>query len=263
MTTTKVLLLGDIHGDAEFMLRAFRVARRMGCDRIFQVGDFGCYEDMQPGLDFLRRVEAGAAEYGIDLYFLDGNHDGMLPLWKKYGLTVQGSDFSDDGLTHVEGCSRGEFVKVRESVFYAPRGHRWEWGGVKFMSVGGAFSVNRAHMMPDIEWWPEEEITDEQVAMICDGPKVDVLLTHDIPAGFPLPAIAFKKEYPEAEPNREKVLEIVEAMQPQLLVHGHYHSRYGNWFTTPGGHRLRVEGLGANRTAEMDDPWMVIDLEAA
>lgn len=256
----KVLILGDSHGDAEFILRAFRVARREGCDRVFQVGDFGAYEDIQPGLDFLRRVEAGAAEYGIGLYFLDGNHDGMVPMWKKYGLTLGEQDFTGDGASYVEGCSRGEFIKVRESVFYAPRGHRWEWNGVRFMAVGGAYSVNRAHMIPGIEWWEEEEITDEQVDFICEGPEVDIMLTHDAPAGHKLTATIFKKNYPDAERNREQLLKIVECAKPQLVVHGHYHARYGNWLDTPNGHRVRVEGLGANRNADMDDPWMVIDL---
>lgn len=262
MSDIKVLILGDSHGDAEYMLRAMRVARRKGCDRIFQIGDFGYYDHLQEGIDFMRRVEAGLNDHGLILYWTHGNHDGMVPLWSRFGLVIDGSDFSPHGgVNYVEGCSRGEFVKIRERVFYAPIGHRWEWGSTTFMAVGGAYSINRAHMIPGIEWWEEEVLTEDQVDYITEGDPVDVMLTHDCPVNFDLPAIAYKKEYLEAAPNRERLAEIVDYFRPQLLIHGHYHSRYGNWHQTRSGHRYRIEGLGSNRTAESDDPWVIMDLK--
>lgn len=257
-TPSRVLLLGDAHGDYDFVVEAIEAALDEECDAIFQLGDFGYYEHIEAGHEFLGATSAYLESVDIDLFWIDGNHDGMVPVWRNYGLTPHGDEIH----SYVQGCSRGDFIQTRyQRIFYVPRGHRWQWNGTTFMGLGGAYSINRRSMIEGIDWWVEEELSDDQVDFICqDTSRVDVLLSHDIPEGFKTPALAFWPVLPEAQENRLKVLDVVEAVKPQLIVHGHYHSRYGNWWRTPSGHHVRVEGLGSNRNGSTNEPWMVLSL---
>jgi hypothetical protein len=67
-----------------------------------------------------------------------------------------------------------------------------------------------------------------------DGPPVDIVLSHDTFAGYDLPGTLPIDEVPAwlareieiSRAHRVLVREAVTATRPQLVVHGHYHSRY-------------------------------------
>lgn len=106
-------------------------------------------------------------------------------------------------------------------------------------------------------------ITDDQVDACIEGGPVDVVISHDAPWGFNLPALAFKDSFPLSTENRKQLGRIVEQVHPNLLIHGHYHHRYGNWHTLANGpalgKRVRIEGLGADLDGD-EKSWLVLDL---
>jgi Icc-related predicted phosphoesterase len=58
----RVLFVGDVHGNTEFMAAAIERARIEGVDTIVQVGDFGYWPHTKLGTKFLADIERAAAK---------------------------------------------------------------------------------------------------------------------------------------------------------------------------------------------------------
>jgi len=264
---TRILLAGDIHGDLPFLARVADRAVDEGCSTILQLGDLGA---LWPGSDaFLPAIDELLVESGIDrLVFVDGNHEGFVTRVLFRGV---------DGGTAAGGLAaarrRSEetvegFRSLSERVQWIPRGTRWEWNGVRLGAIGGAFSVDWRRRTPGENWWPDHEnVADADVERLGAGP-LDVLVTHDVPLGVPMDAISTFPLSPSDESNcaltRERLREAVEATQPSLVLHGHWHWKYGadlDWPDSDGrARRTRVEGFGANLDRDVDWATAVLDL---
>jgi len=264
----KILMAGDTHGDGSHVRYLLQVAQREGCDRIFVLGDFGYWEHMNEGINFLDRANLNANLKNIPIYFLDGNHDKTSLLLEKYGWTAE----TGDG----EG-----FLMVRPYVRYSPRGHQWEWGGKQFISLGGAYSVDKESRLereaktgkPESLWFPEEEMTNEEMEEILDraAPEtVDVMLAHDKPRSS-TPGWN-RKEFVECFANQERLERAIEVLRPSYYFHGHLHYRYTEVrFNEEGKQRFRLEGLDCNTqdqtsfllndAAAPQQSWYVFDTE--
>lgn len=240
----RFLLLGDTHGNDKFFERACQAATESGCDRIFQLGDFGYWEHYPEGVRYLDAVRELLEEYGLTCVWIDGNHENHPLLWEKYR--------DDCDLSHTGG-----FWTIRAGLFYAPRGLRWAWDGITFLALGGAYSIDREYRTPGKSWWGTEMITDEDVIKASAGGPVDVMLTHDAPNEADIPSLRRQDplDYPQSRNNREMVSEVVRQTRPQFLAHGHYHDRYSDILHYPVGvdgdgrqllHSVQVEGLGAD-----------------
>jgi hypothetical protein len=106
-------------------------------------------------------------EFGITLIVSGGNHDNWDTLEK---LPVE-----EDGL-----------ATFRSNIRVLPGGGRTQIGGLVVGALGGAFSVDQELRTEGKDWWSNEEPTPKEAQkLIADGP-VDVLITHDAPAGVPL-----------------------------------------------------------------------------
>ena len=71
----RVLIAGDTHGNSAWVERLARTASDQGCPIVIQVGDFGYFPNHPEGLRFLTAVETACARHGVELWFIDGNHD--------------------------------------------------------------------------------------------------------------------------------------------------------------------------------------------
>ena len=238
----RVLFAGDTHGYTSHVINLIDTAKREECDRIFVLGDFGYWEHMREGVEFLDKVSAHAIKAHVSVYFLDGNHDKTSLLLKKYSGQING-----------EG-----FLTVRGRLFYAKRGHRWVWDGVSFIALGGAYSVDKEWRLDNERaskrpagtlWFPEEEMTDEDMAAILRaqaGRKVDVMLAHDKPLES---APSFnRKGFEDCAPNQLRLQRAINELRPDLFLHGHLHFRYMDIIGSPSCEGTMVIGLDA-------DPW--------
>lgn len=238
----RVLFAGDWHGDEAWAAEVIGRAAAAGCGTVVQVGDFGFGffwlgddpdepGDWAPRCPFARAVSSLATGAGVRVVFIDGNHDNHVLLGRLVELRPERSP---------EG-----FVLVEDGLWWAPRGHRWEWDGVRFGALGGAFSVDRQRRTTGLNFWPEETVSAADVARLGSAP-LDLLVCHDAPvrpAGVePLPRRLLRE--PD-EASRGHVAAAVAATAPRLVVHGHLHHRYSSEVPVPGG-TARVEGLASN-----------------
>lgn len=233
----RVLILGDTHGDLGHLIWAIDKAKAFDCDEIVQVGDFGYWEHTHEGGRFLDKLDGKLSQAGFKLHWIDGNHENHTVLRLNYG---------PGGNRHLptpEG-----FWEIRPNINYIPRGTRWEWGGVSFLGIGGAYSIDKDYRKPGKSWWPEEMITDDEVQLCVEGGPVDVVISHDVPKFVDLyPHLANVgitrpwKWDEDSLANRQQLSEVYDAVKPQKWIHGHYHLRYTE--TVDG---CKFTGLGCN-----------------
>lgn len=217
-TPGTVAIAGDWHGNLRWALDRIGAAHAAGASTIVHLGDFG-YWVLDPATrKYLFRVEKRLAELDTQLLFVDGNHEDHVRL---NALPID----SSTGLR-----------RISEHVAHLPRGHRWTWrdeGGRPWtwLALGGAVSVDRSHRKIGKSWWPGETLTEADVASAVSGGVVDVVVSHDVPAGVSVPNIDRKLGWPadvmvDADDHRRLLLAACEALRPRQLWHGHYHCRY-------------------------------------
>jgi hypothetical protein len=205
-----VLLLGDSHGNHSFVHGALRWSRDNRVDVVIQVGDFGYWPKHKSGQGFLKGVGQSSIDMGVDLYFMDGNHE----------------DHDELDLLQARHPD-AQFMRVSKrqgAPIFIRRGHTWEWDGMTFGSFGGAFSIDRARRTKHVSWFPQEM---PDPSLVAGMGKVDVLLTHDAPV-VPAPYLAsgaFVRD-PTSEESQRTVYDALVATQPDWLVHGHWHCEY-------------------------------------
>ena len=236
----RILVGGDSHGSTTYMRALFEKAQEYGCDSVFIVGDYGYYPLMGPGMDFLDECTRLCNLFNMPLFWLDGNHEDFGTLQRMHkGLSIHDN-----------------FIEVRPSIFYSPRGHVFEWDGVRFMTVGGAFSINRIDMKLGEDWFLEEELTLREARRAMSRGKVDIMLTHDAPKRSNVfDYTPWCKTIEGAKMGRNLVDQIVDTAQPSLLIHGHYHVPYRE-----NHGQLTIRGLAHNKwQGSINDCFWIID----
>ncbi len=211
-----------------------------------QLGDFGYWEHKNGGPQFLDVVSEFATSENIPFFWLDGNHENHPLLHSQYKDCE-----TEDG-----------FWEIRKNLYYSPRGHRFEWDGIKFMTYGGAFSIDRAYRKIGESWWWEEEIDPAHVdATLSDTTTIDILLCHDVPKGVDIKSVMSIigknfKPIRAADAGKEQLQRIVEALRPKEIFHGHYHVHYTQLVDFGYG-PVRVRGLDCENSYQ--DSWIVLD----
>ena len=263
----KILFVGDTHGSITQWDHIVFEAKKQQADLIWQVGDFGYH--FTP--EYIQRVHRATEETGVPVYWIDGNHDDHTfiqdrlkelfpncPYCDGNGLRNLGSDGT---CSYYESCHKCDgygqnFPYPAEvalwddapNVFYMPRGSTTKLGGLTFMAMGGAFSIDKDVRTPYVSWWPEETISAKDVECALEVSHVDVIVSHDVPYGvsalesmiaqFPL---SDRLEQGSAK-NRIALLAIVEQLRPKLVVHGHYHWHYKSNLLLDD-HQVSIVGL--------------------
>lgn len=211
-TLKRILLTGDVHGNTDWVLHhILPQARRHGCQLVLQLGDFGIWPGPE-GQRYLGALSRQAKGARIPIWFIDGNHE----------------DF--DQLDALPLDARGR-RPVRDHITHLPRGYRWEWSEPTLLACGGASSIDVADRLSGRSWWPQEAITDQDVARCSEGGRVDILFTHDIQAEVPLTDPLLEPLLPPSvadalSRNRQRLQRITEVVRPKLQVHGHWHLPY-------------------------------------
>lgn len=230
------LVVGDAHGSTAYLATACELAARLEYRAVLVVGDFGYWAADARICTAAARAEA---EWGIPVGFLDGNHEHH-PRLAAAVTAATGTTAPPAGPIRLEG-----------SLWYLARGARLTLAGRSAVAIGGAHSIDRAARVPGSTWFPEEVPSDAELARAVAGGPAEILLCHDAPAGWEIPGLypreqlsaAWHAELPACDAARDRLAVAYRALEPRLVVHGHYHS----------GYRLdRAEAWGAVRVVGLD-----------
>ncbi len=224
MLPETVVFFGDWHGNWKYALKALRALHEDGSSftHYVHLGDFG----LEDNSDHCFRVNQFMENLGKEMWIVPGNHE-------NYGwLEAQPLD------------SRGLIV-IANNLYAIPRGYRWEWAGVTFAGLGGAYSIDRRWRVKNKGWWPQEVITEEDFNRVVNGGQVDVLVTHDGPWLPPFSRNRFhwltRYDKRASKRNRDYIIKTILAINPKLTLHGHHHYAYiRKW----GDHQ--IVGLGSD-----------------
>lgn len=225
----KFLMVGDTHGNGSWMRKQMTLARELECDAVIQLGDFGLWPGGESYLNVIKKEYWRHQKNAVPVYWIDGNHD-----WHD---RIDGMIEEDDPATE-EG-----FYKVEAGCYYIPRGNVWEWEGVRFGALGGAYSIDRKHRQLGLSWWKQEIPSDQNVDTLIDNASkvggIDVLLTHEAPA-LP-PTMSHIKDMPLSDLSRDRVRRAMVGSGAKMNFHGHYH-----WFHDTQTDVGRVVGLNCD-----------------
>lgn len=213
----RIGLLGDTHGNHPWIKYAVREFHARGITTVIQVGDLGVSRGVRESRRW-DRTDRYLRAYGITMLVAPGNHE-------DYDL--------------IDSLSPGHdgWLRFRSNILLAPRGLRTTMGGRSFVWLGGAGSVDRTLRLAwennadaPRYWWPQEAITDDDVARAVAGGPAEVIVAHEAPTrvqtissrlrgtgGFSRDDIEY------ADQVRAKFMEAFIAVEPTLALHGHYH----------------------------------------
>jgi hypothetical protein len=242
-----VVIAGDWHRNLRWALHVIETAdelfTRAGETRriIIQLGDFG-FRPVPANPDLIR-VNNALARRGMELWFIDGNHEhwpDIQELCTSAGTAAQ--------LPYPVGIPLPNLDRIR----YLPRGTRWKWAGRTWLAVGGAASVDRLLRTEGVSWWPDEEITPAQADAIIAAGSADVLLSHDCPDSLVPwdllgpPAQAWIPELPRARAHAARLERIARAARVLRVFHGHYHVAADRWHDDVHVTSLQMDGMPEN-----------------
>ncbi|PTT70194.1 metallophosphoesterase family protein [Arthrobacter sp. HMWF013] len=220
-------VVGDVHGDIQWLRDVAVSCARENVRTILQVGDLGLD---WPGRNRARletRLERLLAAEGMTMVTCGGNHDN----WD----TLSSLPVQPDGL-----------ATWRPHIRFLPRGRRATIEGLTVGALGGAFSLDGPPLRTEgKDWWANEEPTPEEALNLVAGGHVDILLTHDVPAGVPmksemdLPADVLAR----ANQTREIIQMVVDELKPGHVFCGHWHVQVTHELQHPTGERTRVNVL--------------------
>lgn len=253
----RIVVAGDWHGNSRQASHVIRTAAKVLAGEplrlVVHCGDFGVWPGPH-GAAYLEAVRRACDEHGVFVRFVDGNHEDFTQLEH---LRVR---------ERWDGREAGDWLGFPADpapVAWIPRGYRWTWHGRTWLALGGAASVDRAVRTEGRDWWPQEEITGEQAAMVArDGP-VDVMVTHDCPAGVvhsfpPPPSFWDVRDLARSDAHRERLQRVVDAVRPRWLMHGHLHRSYQLTASFSYG---PCEVTGLDRDGGDGSNWAVLDTE--
>lgn len=209
----RVLVVGDVHANWDFMRRALDRALELGAQELWQVGDFGYWPRTDQGHTFLRLTNQLSLDYNIPIYFADGNHEDHDHLFQ--------------GTSPYPVISASGKV-VFDHLFHVPRGVTLQREDKTIMFIGGAASVDRKWRIEGTSWFPQEVLQSEEIDRILASEPVDIVLAHDAPswANLQLSSSLWPPEDIRlSEQHRFLMTTFCDKLQPTLWIHGHYHQR--------------------------------------
>ncbi len=248
MNPGRVLVAGDVHGNLNWIRRLVKVARSQNCPVILQLGDFGAIWHRQTEKN-LRNMEYSLSHHDVSLWAIGGNHEDY------------------DGVRRFEERRDADgLVRLSPHVRWIPRGARWEWNGVAFGALGGAFSIDYLYRTAWLDWWPEDEQLKQQDVERLGSAPLDVLVTHEAPAAVRLDVgiQLSPKDEREASKTRELIDLAIQSTSPRLVLHGNWHHRHSSEILLANSARgsettVRVEGFASD--VEHDGrAWGVLEL---
>jgi predicted phosphohydrolase len=239
---------GDIHGAIEQLyddVLAFEESLGVRFEWVLHVGDFGVWPDPN-------RVD-GATK----------RHDGAgdFPAWwlgqraaPRRTLFIKGNH---EDFVWLDAQPRSEILP---NLFYLSNGLTFELGGISVGGVGGCHGPsNFERRSRDLHGAAKRHYTREDIGNLIAAGPVDVLLTHDAPAG-----VMFERHRRGLNWASEAMGldDLVRGVRPRVCFFGHHHTRvHSELEGVPciGLNKVRMPGnLVAIEIAERGRAWTLL-----
>ena len=161
-----IYITGDIHGRPDILDEILKILKPG--DILIVVGDFGVgffdsYCSEEKFYDYIAKMQ-------ITLIFIDGNHE-VFPKLNGYA---------------VSEWNGGKVHKIRDNIIHCMRGEVYTIEGKTIFTFGGGYSMDRENRTEGFDWFPEENITEDQrlnaeknLARV--NYKVDYCISHTAP----------------------------------------------------------------------------------
>lgn len=241
-----VIIMGDTHGNWTWIstqlyaMRSAVPAAAEGTLTVLHLGDAMWW----PGSEVPERVAKLAHSLNMKIWVTPGNHEDP----RSFGK-------------HEWICAYP--VNDSRTLVALKRGTRWQWHGRTWLSVGGAVSPDREHRISGVSWWPEEEVSDDEVASVVKDGPADVLLTHDVGASVKLNLPPWPRSWGAdtamaCHAHRKRLDELANGTRPQWWFHGHYHLFHQQMVQMRHG-LIAVTGLSLDGSK---NNWGVFDTKA-
>ena len=229
----KIAVCGDVH--AEY--GAFnRFIGKLDADIILQVGDLGYWPRWTPKMWWPQRHRPKAIPTikspKTKIYFCDGNHEDHATL---------------------QALPKPE---IFPNVFYMKRGSIMTLpDGRNILFMGGANSYDKEDRTCGIDWFPQENITYEELERIPKDTRIDIVISHTCPQHFDIEHMLKRKtiQYGRvADSNREILSHILKEFRPKLWYFGHWHV-YATGFT------MECRWIALDRIMGGNPWWKILD----
>lgn len=213
MSTIRIVVVGDTHGNFADIRDKIMVAGKHKINHVLVVGDFGLWTHFADGHEFLDEVQELARINKTNVFAIGGNHEN----WDHWNWYVENNP------TH-----KG-FAMVRRRILLAPKAHAWTWANKRFVGAGGAVSIDKDSRLhqerkPKTLWWPNEQLTQDDVAKISTFGTADFLFTHDCSNNTPFKH-RLKPDH-DSQIHRQRIDDVLRSVKPKFHFHGHMHEQY-------------------------------------
>ncbi len=202
---------GDTHGALDRLyddVLAFEAALEVRFEWILHVGDCGVWPDPDR-VDRATRQHDGAGDFPAwyaagraaprRTLFIKGNHEDLVWLDAQEGR------------------------EILPNLTYLPNGETFDLGGVRVGGVGGCHGPsNFGRRSRDLQGYAKRHYTREDIDQLIGAGRVDILLTHDAPAGVVFPRHRMGENWAS---NASGLDDLVRAVRPRVCFFGHHHIR--------------------------------------
>jgi len=207
---------GDIHGAMDRLYHdvfAFEASLGVRFDYVLHVGDFGIWPDPNR-IDKATRHHDGAGDFPAWLsenrgaprptLFIKGNHEDFVWLDARQDPEVL------PGLTYLRnGCT----IDIRGQAA----------GTIRVGGVGGCYGPSDYQRRSDrLQGYAQRHYTADEIERLAGAGDVDILLTHDAPAGVRFEGHRRGAGYVSEAAGLDLLLARV---QPRVCFFGHHHIR--------------------------------------
>ena len=219
-----IFLTGDLHGNIDLPKLDYFYEESGGKnltrnDYVIILGDFGMIfsADTQYGYfyDRLQIHDYFEEKYPWTTLFIDGNHENFVHL-KRFPS---------------KKWHNGKATFISKHCIWLRRGNIYTIDDKTFLTIGGAYSIDKQWRQPLISWWADEAITRQDINkakknLAVYGNKVDYILTHCAPTPIHQ-EIAIQEQFSHAdkeETKNEALLQEINVIADfKRWYFGHYH----------------------------------------
>lgn len=189
-------------------------------DYVIVLGDFGLlFRDSKDKT--YKYYSKTLSKKNFTLLWLDGNHE----------------NFNWINSLPVTRWNGGKVHMISNNIIHLMRGQVFNIDNIKFFVCGGASSIDKAYRTENISWWPQEDISNQEIEEAYSNLdnndwSFDYVLTHTCPSS--IVEDMFKVKYLK-DPTSEFLDDIYknEKLKYKKWYFGHWHMdfTYNNFHT--------------------------------